>query len=89
MIALGNGDEEAGRDLIKRLAAYLVVARFKHLVGVRDYDGAFHAIESEVRELSESVHFDISRKEVLSPHTVDEAFDVLVTAVRLINGEFV
>lgn len=47
-------------------------------------------MENEVKELLDSVVEDIEAGRVVpSVHTVDEAFDVIVIAIRLINGEFV
>lgn len=82
---IGGGDFEKGKSLIENLAQRLHEARVKHPVFSKTSQGAFEVINEEVGELMAEIYLpDDSLDE---ERQLDEAYDVLATVCRFINGE--
>lgn len=88
MSILGAGDAEAGRLLLDCICSYLVVARHKHPLDMQNRDKAVQAVADEAKEFQCAAK-DTADVAVMMHRTRDEALDVIVTAVRYINCEYV
>ena len=79
---IGNGDFEKGKKIIENLAQRLHEARMKHPRWANRGAGyALEAIGGEFAEFKAEVMADNQERQI------DEAYDVLATVCRFINGE--
>ena len=78
---LGNHNLRAGCNLLLRLTERMREAREKHPVFAEGKYEAVGVVAAEMRELEHAVEHESDER------MADEALDVIVTAIRLINGE--
>lgn len=79
--ALGNGNLQSGMNVLHQIGSRLEHARTKHPVFA---EGEFHAlgvINSEMDELTFAVEKETEDR------VTDELLDVIVTSIRMLNGE--
>ena len=82
IVVIGNGDFEQGCKLIENLGQRLREARMKHPNwGKRGAKYALEAIGGEFSEFMHEVEFENQERQI------DEAYDVLATVFRFLNGE--
>lgn len=79
---IGNGNIRRGHELVVSLALRCKHARAKHPVFAEGLPQAVGVVSEECRELNQAVE----REGV--DRTMDEAWDVAATAVRLTNREW-
>lgn len=80
--AFGNGNERKGRAIMQAIALRLEEARDKHPLYA---EGPYHAlgvVGSEFRELEKAVEHETESRQM------DEALDVVATAVRFLGEEY-
>lgn len=79
--AVGNGNAARGRMILEAIAARLNEARQKHPLYAEGPYQALGVIHSEFRELEKAVEHETESRQM------DEALDVVATAVRFIGEE--
>lgn len=77
----GNGDELKGFALLHSLTMRLIHARNKHPLFAEGAAQALGVIGAEYEELVHAVEHETPERQI------DEALDVAVTAIRMVNGE--
>jgi hypothetical protein len=82
LLTIGNGDLVRGMEFIRNLARAIDSARTKHPVFAEGIYQALGRVGAEYGELVQAVEKGMPQDEV-----EQEAMHLVVTAVRLLNGE--
>lgn len=80
--AFGNGNESKGRAIMQAIALRLEQARDKHPLYAEGPYQALGVIGSEFHELEKAVEHETESRQM------DEALDVIATAVRFLGEEY-
>ena len=80
--AFGNGNEKRGRAIMQAVALRLEHARREHPLYAEGPYQALGVIGSEFRELEHAVEHETAAR------AMDEALDVVATAVRFLGEEY-
>ena len=79
---IGNGNRRRGHDIICRIARRCRHARHEHRCFAEGLPEAVGVVMAEAREMENAMLHEGPER------TVDEALDVIVTGIRLVNGEY-
>ncbi|MDR2820944.1 MAG: hypothetical protein LBB60_10515 [Desulfovibrio sp.] len=82
LLAIGNGNLLTGMELVRDLAREIEFARAKHPVFAEGIYQALGRVGAEYGELVQAVEKGMPQEE-----TAKEAMHLIVTAVRMLNGE--
>lgn len=80
--AFGNGNERKGRAIMQAIALRLEEAREKHQVYAEGQYQALGVIHAEFKELEKAVEHETESRQM------DEALDVIASAVRFLGEEY-
>lgn len=81
LITLGNGSEVNGFIVVAAIAGRMESARMKHPVFAESRKAALKAVRDEFIEFSRAADHEDEELQM------DEALDLIVTAIRYYNGE--